>query len=50
MEDEKIAILALLEFLIVFLSVMLMIKIFGLEDFLIIVFTIILVKLFFTKL
>lgn len=50
MEDDKIAILALLEFLIVFLSVMLMIKIFGLEDFLIIVFTIILVKLFFTKL
>jgi hypothetical protein len=50
MEDDKIAILALLEFLIVFLSVMLMVKIFGLEDFLIIVFTIILVKLFFTKL
>jgi len=50
MEDDKIAILALLEFLIVFLSVMLMVKIFGFEDFLIIVFTIILVKLFFTKL
>lgn len=50
MEDNKNFIISLMEFAIVFFSVMLMIKIFGLEDFLIIAFTIIFVKLFFTKL
>jgi hypothetical protein len=50
MENDKNVIIPLMEFAIVFLSVMLMIKIFGLEDFLFIAFTIIFVKLFFTKL